>query len=228
MQWKPISPDLTSGCTGAAPERRTRLLHLRAIGVGGGNAVYAGTDDGLVYVSPDAHDTDTRPGRGWTRRRCPNRPVTQIAVDRSNYRIAYVAYNGFNAATPSRPGHVFKTTDGGENWTDISGNLPDCPVNSLILDPSYPNTLYAGTDVGPFVTYDGGVALGAARHRLPDVAIWQLDLDPPTAMLAAGHPRPRRVPDLPTRRRPGARRLQGRRGHPGRPRRATLDYTHHR
>ena len=59
-----------------------------------------------------------------------------------------MAFNGFNAATPGQPGHVFRTLDGGKKWTDISGNLPDAPVNSLILDPAYPNTLYAGTDVG--------------------------------------------------------------------------------
>ena len=57
----------------------------------------------------------------------PNRPVTQIAVDRSNWRIAYLAYAGFNAATPTDSGHVFKTTDGGSTWTDISGDLPDVP-----------------------------------------------------------------------------------------------------
>ena len=45
-----------------------------------------------------------------------------------------------------------RRTDGGGSLTDITGNLPDVPVNSFVLDPSYPNTLYAGTDVGPFVT----------------------------------------------------------------------------
>ena len=53
------------------------------------------------------------------------------------------------------------------SWADVSGNLPDAPVNSLILDPSFPNTLYAGTDVGAFVTYNGGATLDGARHGLP-------------------------------------------------------------
>ncbi len=47
---------------------------------------------------------------------------------------------------------------------NISGNLPDLPVNSVILDPSYPNTLYVGTDVGAYVTYNGGGELVAARR----------------------------------------------------------------
>jgi photosystem II stability/assembly factor-like uncharacterized protein len=185
VRWKPISPDLSSGCTGAAPNGG-RGCFISAVGVGGGNAVYTGAEDGYVYVSTDAQISDTP---SWTRvdtGKLPKRPVTQFAVDRSNYRIAYASYAGFNAATPSRPGHVFKTTDGGTNWTDISSNLPDNPVNSIILDPSYPNTLYAGTDVGPFVTHDGGVHWAPLGAGFPDVAIWQLNLDPSHRVLAAG------------------------------------------
>ena len=185
VRWKPISPDLSSGCTGAAPNGG-RGCFISAIGVGGGDAVYTGAEDGYVYVSPNAQATDTPT---WTRvdtGKLPKRPITQFAVDPSNYRIAYAAYAGFNAATPSRPGHVFKTTNAGANWTDISFNLPDSPVNSIILDPSYANTLYAGTDVGPFVTHDGGVHWAPLGSGFPDVAIWQLNLDPSHRVLAAG------------------------------------------
>ena len=187
VKWKTISPDLTSGCTGTAPNG-ARNCTISAIGVGGGQAVYTGSLDGLVYVSTDAQVND---GPSWTRidrGELPKRPVASIAVDRSNYRIAYLGYNGFNAATPSRPGHVFRTLDGGRSWADITGNLPDVPVNSIILDPSFANTLYIGTDVGPFVTYNGGATwseLGTAAS-FPIVAIWQLDLDPSHRFMAAG------------------------------------------
>src|SRR5207247_730713 len=116
----------------------------------------------------------------------PARPVTQFAVDPSNYRIAYVAYASFDAATPKTPGHVFKTTDGGNSWVNVTGNLPDSPVNSVILDPSYANTLYVGTDVGPFVTYNGGANWFPLGSGFPLVTIWQLDLDPSHRVLAAG------------------------------------------
>jgi uncharacterized repeat protein (TIGR01451 family) len=185
VTWKIVSPDLTSGCTGTAPNG-ARNCTISAIGVGGGQAVYTGSLDGLVYISTDAQVNSTP---SWTRLdngKLPGRPVTQFAVDPSNYRIAYAAYAGFNAASPSRPGHVFKTTDGGESWTNISGNLPDSPVNSVILDPSYANTLYVGTDVGPFATFDGGVTWSALGTAFPIVAIWQLDLDPSHRLLAAG------------------------------------------
>ncbi|TME35548.1 MAG: DUF11 domain-containing protein [Chloroflexi bacterium] len=185
VTWKTISPDLTTGCTGTAPNG-ARTCALSAIGVGGGQAVYVGTLDGLLWISPNgvsaANPTWERLDQGGL----PKRPVAAIAVDRSNYRIAYVGYNGFNAATPSRPGHVFKTTDGGQHWANISGNLPDSPVNSLLLDPSFPNTLYAGTDVGPFVSYDGGVHWSALGTDFPIVAVDQLDLDASHGSLLAG------------------------------------------
>ena len=190
--WKPISPDLTSGCTGASPNG-ARNCTLSAIGVGGGTGVYTGSLDGFVYFSPDAQ-VSTNPtwtqvgihGHAGNPHSLPNRPVAWIAVDRSNDRIAYVAFNGYNAATPKQPGHVFKTTDGGGTWNDISGNLPDNPVNSITLDPAYPNTLYAATDVGPFVTYNGGASWSALGTGFPTVAIDQIDLDPGHRVLAAG------------------------------------------
>jgi uncharacterized repeat protein (TIGR01451 family) len=187
VHWNAISGDLTTGCTGIAPNG-ARNCTISAIGVGGGQAVYTGSLDGLVYMSTDAQ-VNSNPS--WTRLdtgKLPKRPVTQIAVDRSNYRIAYVSYSSFNASTPSRPGHVFRTLDGGQTWADISGNLPDSPVNSVILDPSFSNTLYVGTDVGPFVTYNGGVnwsSLGMPTS-FPLVAIWQLDLDSSNRLMAAG------------------------------------------
>jgi uncharacterized repeat protein (TIGR01451 family) len=186
VTWTPISGDLTGGCTGTAPNG-ARTCALSAFGLGGGQALYAGSLDGYVWVSPDAQVADTPT---WTRigqNKLPNRPVQSIAVDRSNYRIAYVAYGGFSKSTPGRWGHVYKTTDGGDNFADISGNLPDVPVNSIVLDASYPDTLYAGTDVGPYVTRNGGGTwefLGGSSF--PIVGIWQLDLDPSHGSLLAG------------------------------------------
>ena len=186
VHWTAISPDLTSGCTGGAPNG-ARGCDLSAIGVSqGGDGVYVGTLEGWVQFSPDAV-TNTSPT--WTRvgkNIFPNRPVSDIAVDRSNDRIAYAGFNGFNAATPTRPGHVFKTTDGGKHWKDISSNLPDNPVNSLQIDASYPNTIYAGTDVGPFVTYNDGKSWQPLGSGFPTVEIWQLALDPANRNLRAG------------------------------------------
>ena len=203
VEWKTVSPDLTSGCSGIAPNG-ARNCTISAIGVGGGSGVYTGSLDGYVYVSPDAQISDTptwtkvggsgeadQPGskngnNSGGNTLLPLRPVSSIAVDRSNWRSAYLAYAGFDAATPGRAGHVFSTTDGGKSWKNITGNLPDSPANSIVLDPSFPDTLYVGTDVGPFVTYNGGHNWYPLGTGFPMVSIWQLDLDPSHRLLAAG------------------------------------------
>jgi len=186
VTWSPISPDLTSGCTGTAPNGARGCL-LSAIGLAdGGTGVYTGSDDGLVYVSEDAVTSASPTWKRMDKGALPARPVSQFAVDRSDWRTAYVAYAGFNSATPSRPGHVFATANGGKSWKDVSGNLPDAPVNSLILDPSAPNTLYAGTDVGAFLTTNGGASWVPLATGLPVVSVWQLSYDASHRTLAAG------------------------------------------
>ena len=186
VQWKPISGDLTSGCTGPA-DNGARGCVISAIGVSdSGSGVYAGTDEGWIQVSPDATLNDdptwTRVGEGVL----PNRPVDQIAVDRSNWRIAYAGYAGFNKATPTTPGHLFATTDGGQHWKNVTANLPDVPVDTVVIDPSNNQTVYAGTDVGPFMTTNGGASWTRLGTGMPKVAVWQMDYDPSHGMLAAG------------------------------------------
>ena len=186
VHWTAISGDLTSGCTGGAPNG-ARGCMVSAIGVSsGGDGVYAGTLEGWISFSPDAV---TNPAPTWKRvgkNDLPNRPVADIKVDRSNDLLAFAAFNGFNKATPSRPGHVFKTTDGGKKWTDVSSNLPDAPVNSIELDASYPDTIYAGTDVGLFVTYNGGKSWQVLGSGFPTTEVGQINLDPTNRNLQVG------------------------------------------
>ncbi|MDX6479875.1 MAG: hypothetical protein QOG85_385 [Gaiellaceae bacterium] len=186
VTWAPISPDLTSGCTGTAPNG-ARGCFISALGVAdGGDGVYAGTDEGWIQVSRDAVSAASpswhRVGVGAL----PNRPVNQIAVDRSNWRIAYAAYGGFGAATPNNKGHVYATADGGAHWKNISFGLPDVPVNTIVLDPANARTLYIGTDVGAFISTNGGGTWSILGTSLPKVSIWQLDYDASHGLLAAG------------------------------------------
>ncbi len=185
-QWQAISADLTSGCTSSAASPTGYGCVITAIGPQpGSGAVYVGTGDARLWLSTDATVAQPR----WARvdkAPLPVRPVTSFAVDRSDYRRAYVAFGGFNGATPTQPGHVFATADGGRTWTDISANLPDAPVNSVVLDASEPDTLYVGTDVGPLVTRDRGRSWEPLGSGFPIVGVWQLSLNPYTRQIAAG------------------------------------------
>jgi hypothetical protein len=56
------------------------------------------------------------------------------------------AGNGVNAA------HVYRSTNGGASWTNISNNLPNAPANSLLVDPNDANTVYVAMDTGIYAT----------------------------------------------------------------------------
>ncbi|HEX7976417.1 MAG TPA: hypothetical protein VF498_18545, partial [Anaerolineales bacterium] len=184
--WQIISNDLTTGCTSRATSPTGVACVVTALGPNAGSpALYVGTGDGNLWLTTDA----TVASPTWTQLNkapLPLRPVSAFAVDNSDYRLAYVAYSGFDAATPTQPGHVFKTTDGGGTWTNVSGDLPDIPVNSLVLDPSNPDTLYAGTDVGPYVSTDDGAHWSVLGSGFPIVAVGQLNLNSFTGLLRVG------------------------------------------
>jgi hypothetical protein len=82
--------------------------------------------------------------------------ISSVAMDSSDAtgNTAYVGIMGFStAAYPTS--HVWKTANAGASWTDWSGTgsteLPDAPVNALLVD-SQAGQVYAGTDVGVFVS----------------------------------------------------------------------------
>ena len=52
--------------------------------------------------------------------------------------------------------YIWRSTDFGNTWKDISGNIPAGPVNVIREDPKQKNILYAGTDVGVYVSLDSG------------------------------------------------------------------------
>ena len=80
----------------------------------------------------------------------PNQfPISSVAADLSDGtgNTAYMGIMGFTGGT----GHVWKTTNGGTTWTDFSANLPDSPVNAVVVYPALAQ-VYVGTDVGVFAS----------------------------------------------------------------------------
>jgi hypothetical protein len=80
---------------------------------------------------------------------------------------------------------VYKTTDKGQNWTSVSGNLPDIPVNDLILDPLVSGSLIVATDVGVFASENAGATWSVLGTGLPNVPILDLTFHEPTRTLVA-------------------------------------------
>lgn len=114
------------------------------------DTIYAAT-------APVTHDAGVfasfNGGTSWSKistAALPNRYPTHVAVDGRDARTAYVTYSGFGS------GHVFRTTNAGASWTDITHNLPDLPTNVILPDPLDRGILYVGNDLGVYVSTDTG------------------------------------------------------------------------
>jgi hypothetical protein len=164
--WTPISSDLTAG---------SATLNTIAIAPSNANVIYTGAGDGSVFVSTNALSGTSST---WTRLNgLPSRAITKLVVTPASSQEVYVTLSGFST------GHVFHSTNGGTTWADISGNLPNTPVNSIAVDPSLVKTLYAATDTGVFVSSNGGTSWEVLGANLPNVVVADLQIVPSSRIL---------------------------------------------
>ncbi len=79
--------------------------------------------------------------------------VSSLAADPHDAtgKTVYATIMGFAANGVAAP-HLYRSSDGGGHWLDISSNLPDAPVNSAVVDPNDANTVYVANDTGVYVT----------------------------------------------------------------------------
>ena len=160
--WSPVSPDLTNGDGGSGGVVFGTLTTI-AVAPSDSATIYAGTDDGNVWVTSNYAAT-------WQPiAPPPHRWVTRIAVDPTNPAIAYATVSGLRWNDPLP--HIFRTGNRGASWTDVSGNLPDAPANDVIVDPRDPALLYVATDVGVFASGAEGTTWSPLGAGLPDGVI---------------------------------------------------------
>ena len=151
--------------------------------------IYAGTLNGDVRLSTDRGLT-WRSVAGTQAGPLPVRAVNEVIVDPLDAQSLYVSYSGFNSGG-SGTGHVFHSPDGGQSWNDISGNLPDVPVNALLIDPDSavsgaPRVMFAGTDIGVFrATLNGTPQWELFGTGLPPVVVTRLAYNRTTRQLLA-------------------------------------------
>jgi photosystem II stability/assembly factor-like uncharacterized protein len=177
LNWNPISNDLSNGATGQGGVVYGTITTIAASPLDA-NFLWVGTDDGNVWFTSNG-------GSNWQKvsASLPKRWVTRVVADLWDKNTAYVCLSGFRHADDMA--HIYKTTDKGQTWTSVSGDLPDVPVNDLILDPTDPNAWYIATDVGVFATYTGGATWEPLGTNLPNVPILDLTFHAPTRTMAA-------------------------------------------
>lgn len=176
VSWSPISPDLSGGPVPGFSNYAT----VTTIDVAKTDSavIMAGTDDSRVWVT-------TNTGASWTNisATLPNRYVTRVRFDPTDHMIAYVTFSGYRYDSPLP--HIFRTTNLGQTWQDISSNLPEAPINVVLVDPAHTNRLYVGTDVGCYFTTNTGASWHAMGTGLPNVAVSDMQLHGPTRIARA-------------------------------------------
>jgi photosystem II stability/assembly factor-like uncharacterized protein len=171
VTWTPISPDLTGGPGQDAYPYGT--ITTVAAAASDSRTVYAGTDDGRVWRTRDLGATWSLvlSGQPW---------VTRVAVDPARAGTVYVTLSGYRAGSPQP--HVLVSRDAGDSWTDLSGNLPEAPVNDIVLGNG--KLLYVATDQGVFTTRAGHTRW-VRYGRLPLVPVDDIEYDPGNHRLVA-------------------------------------------
>ncbi|MCH7872106.1 MAG: hypothetical protein IID33_10445, partial [Planctomycetes bacterium] len=154
LNWSPISGDLTTG-SGA----------IRALAFAPSNSqvVYAATNDGNFLRSDDGGNTFDlllADNPGWPR------VTREIFVHPSEPMTVYLAVASFGED------QVLRSTDGGQSWVTLDGDLPDLPVNVIAVDVRGPTpAIYAGSDAGLFRSVNDGVSWHRYGLGLPNVPI---------------------------------------------------------
>ena len=92
--------------------------------------------------------------------------VQTVAQHPSNTNYAYALMNGLGSTQK-----VFRTTNRGVTWTDITGNLPNVPMTDLIPHPTDNNKLYLGTEFGCYKTSNGGTNWVRWNNGMPQANI---------------------------------------------------------
>ncbi len=177
MHWKVISPDLTRPNPGTPSKlgafanqdprkgQHRGVVYALSPSYVDKDTIWAGTDDGLVWVTHDqgAHWKNVSPQlTAWSK-------VAQIDSSHFDNHSAYVAVNRFRL-DDLHP-YIYRTHDDGKTWTPIVNGLPNAPVNAVREDPVRRGLLYASTETGVDVSFDDGDHWQSLTRNLPPTSV---------------------------------------------------------
>lgn len=181
--WLPNSPDLTKGVL-----NDRSFINQLAFSFSDERIAIIGTNDGNVWfgfdlgqgVADSATWVDVTDGNSVL----PNRPILDVVTGAESQLVGYAAVGGFDQNTPATPGHVFRVECNVDcssfNWTDKSGNLPNIPINAIMVNPNNPAQVFAGSDWGLYFTDDIQQAApqwSRFTAGLPAAMIWDMAVD---------------------------------------------------
>jgi hypothetical protein len=188
--WETISPDLTRNIDRNKLPLRGAVPDSSALGRNEGTAEFSnistidesplkagllvvGTDDGIIQVTRDG-------GKNWQKTdHFPGVPdttfVSRVVFSRANEGTIYATLDG-HRSNDFHP-YVVKSTDYGNTWTSITGDLPDGGATQVVREhPRQPNLLFVGTEFGVFETTDGGAHWAQLKSGIPGVPVNDLQI----------------------------------------------------
>jgi len=188
LTWRIVSPDLSKndpnknskGTGGLTPdatgaESFGTLYSVSESPISKG-VIWAGTDDGDLWLTRDGGGT-------WTEvdSTIPAVPkglwVSRVLASAADANTAYVSFDGHRS--DNRAAWLFRTSDGGKTWTNLSvGLAPDQPVYVVEEDSRNPDLLFAGTEFGLQVSFDRGRTWRSMMNGLPTVAVYDIVIHP--------------------------------------------------
>ena len=150
--------------------------------------LYAGTDDGFIQVSENG-------GESWRKipvtalGLAPRTFVNDIKADLFDANTVYVALDNHKEGDFNP--YLFKSTDKGQSWQSISGNIPDRTlVWRMVQDPIKKNLLFAATEFGIYTSLNGGTSWqklgGAPTISFRDLTIQKRENDLVAASFGRG------------------------------------------
>ncbi len=151
--WTQISSGLTGGSD----------LRTLAAAPSDANVLYAATHDNLWRT--------TNGGTTWTAMTMPGWGTVSLAVNAVNADIIYATRSNYDAGLK-----VYKSINGGATWTNISGSLPNLPVNCIVYQTGSNDALYVGNDIGVYYRDNATGDWAAFDTGLPNVEVNELDI----------------------------------------------------
>ncbi len=186
--WEEISPDLTDNdpvkIAGKGHIQYCTITSIAESSLKKG-LIWVGTDDGRVHMTSNGGESWTEVSGELTEAGAlRDRWVSRVQASQHTEGIAYVTKSGYRRDDFSP--FVYKTSDYGKTWKDISSNLPESPVSIIIEDHKNPNLLFVGNDIGVYVTVNGGASWYPLKGNMPSVPVRDLVIQPKANDLVVG------------------------------------------